>query len=241
MGVIYCYYIESTGSYLTENLKDPLLNKSQEICIEPIDEVAPCNPDLTVSNDCDEFGGAWEYVNILTWFVSSECLEDVQGYRLYFKGFADTDYELIFETNDPSVVTFVHELSENSLTGCYKVSAFDGFNNESDPINEVCIDPCFIYELPNTFTPNDDFMNDVFVPIEGYKFVSKVDFKVFNRWGNLLFETNDPDLNWTGIDQNSEDALPTGVYYYTLDVIEEIGSFRQTLGSLSGYIHLIRE
>ena len=79
--------------------------------------------------------------------------------------------------------------------------------------NEVCIDDCPLYILPNTFTPNGDGANDLFKPRQNL-FVQTVDFKVYNQWGNLLFETQNPDILWDGLDK-SGNKVNTGTYYYT--------------------------
>jgi hypothetical protein len=42
--------------------------------------------------------------------------------------------------------------------------------------------------------------------------------KIFNRWGRLVFETTDRDINWDGTEQQSGGACPDGVYYYTCKV-----------------------
>ena len=60
----------------------------------------------------------------------------------------------------------------------------------------------------NVFTPNNDGQNDVFyVPVFGL-----TDYKVqiFNRWGKLVYEWEDPSVGWTGEDQ------PDGVYFYVV-------------------------
>ena len=53
--------------------------------------------------------------------------------------------------------------------------------------------------VPNSFTPDADGTNDVFAPvIVGLTSEFSYSFKVFNRWGVVIFETNDPNDVWTG-------------------------------------------
>ena len=56
-----------------------------------------------------------------------------------------------------------------------------------------------IYFIPNTFTPNGDELNNVFQPIftYGYDPQSYV-FYIYNRWGELIFESHDPKIGWDG-------------------------------------------
>ncbi len=75
------------------------------------------------------------------------------------------------------------------------------------------------YELPNVFTPNGDGDNDYWKPTS-HSFVEKVDMKVYSRWGILVFQTDDPDINWDGKQNNSDNIVSPGVYYYIADVYE---------------------
>ena len=78
-----------------------------------------------------------------------------------------------------------------------------------------------------------------FVPIVNC-FVDRVDFKVFNRWGNLVFETTDPALNWNGQNMNGTD-LAEGTYFYTCETFEQrFDGVVQNETVLSGAITLVR-
>ena len=104
------------------------------------------------------------------------------------------------------------------------------------------MDNCPLYNLPNAFTPNGDGQNDVYTPIIPYRLVEKIDMKIYNRWGNLVFETKDPNINWNGTDYKTNKSLYTGVYYYVCDVFYQTSEGIQKLSKpLSGYIHLFRE
>jgi len=125
------------------------------------------------------------------------------------------------------------------IAGCYAVTAVDTFFNESAFSNIVCIDNCPNYVLPNVFTPNGDGANDFFIPFP-FRFVDRIELRVFNRWGNLVFETNDPAINWDGNDL-SGNTLNEATYYYTCRVFESrLLGVQQQEEILSGYIELIR-
>jgi gliding motility-associated-like protein len=98
---------------------------------------------------------------------------------------------------------------------------------------------CPIYRLPNVFTPNGDDVHDLFLPYP-FRFVDQVDFKVYSRWGNLVFETTDPDLNWDGKNLNGKE-LEAGTYHYTCEVFNQVNENEaQVVSILTGYIELIR-
>ena len=101
----------------------------------------------------------------------------------------------------------------------------------------VCIDSCDFYEIPNVFTPNGDRINDRLIA-KTSGLVEKVDFKLFNRNGLLIFQTEDPRINWDGY-YNGRLVSP-GVYYYSCDVFEQrISGLEQF--HLSGFVHVITE
>lgn len=68
--------------------------------------------------------------------------------------------------------------------------------------------------LPSGFTPNGDGENDVFI-IRGGPF-RNVDFKVYNNWGQVIFESNDSNIGWDGTYKG--EPVPLGVYTWTFVV-----------------------
>ncbi|NQX97137.1 MAG: gliding motility-associated C-terminal domain-containing protein, partial [Flavobacteriales bacterium] len=85
--------------------------------------------------------------------------------------------------------------------------------------NETGEGDCFVYRLPNVFSPDNDGRNDVFIPFP-YRFVESVEMQIFNRWGNLVFHTIDPDILWKGINQENDKECSDGTYFYTCMVNE---------------------
>ncbi len=86
------------------------------------------------------------------------------------------------------------------------------FTSTVNLIQEMCnVDPPIIY-IPNVFTPNGDFLNELFklevqggIIQEGY---------VFNRWGNTIFTFDETTLEWDGKDQKTGIPVQDGVYTY---------------------------
>ena len=66
--------------------------------------------------------------------------------------------------------------------------------------------------VPNAFTPNGDSNNDVYY-VRGGPFET-IDFKIYNEWGNVVFETTDPSIGWDG--KKNGDYQPAGIYTFTL-------------------------
>lgn len=85
--------------------------------------------------------------------------------------------------------------------------------------------------FPNAFTPNEDGLNDVFRP-KGIS-IGKFRMTIYNRWGMLLFETDDLEQGWNGIYKG--EYCPAGVYSYTavFEGTDEPGKQRRTSGSFT--------
>jgi len=85
--------------------------------------------------------------------------------------------------------------------------------------------------VPNAFTPNGDGLNDVF---PAHKFQSDggfYQFKVFDRWGEKLWETENPAENWDGTVKGR--IVPEGVYVYLVNWIGCDNQRRNASGNIS--------
>jgi gliding motility-associated-like protein len=216
-GVTYCYKIKTIGQYTSPGIINPIINWSQEVCAEPIDLTPPCAPVLSIDGSCDleETYLSWTNPN-------NSCADDVTRYNLYFAPFEGDTLELLTSFSAATDTFYIHK-DRGSIAGCYYVTALDSiqYDNESAPSNIACIDNCDgYYVLPNVFTPDGSSVNDLYHPIFPIKFVESIDLKVFNRWGEVVFETTDPYIYWDGTDMVSNKKLNDGVYYYTVTVNE---------------------
>lgn len=239
-----CYYIEAYGSYNIDRIEDPLINLSQEVCSTPIDNVPPCPPVLEVSNLCNDGTEIIDLTELINSLIFTQpnlaCPEtdDVRGYFIYYAETQGQELVLIDSLLDPTNNSYLHE-PVRGISGCYAVSAFDQLGNESDLSNVVCVDNCPAYELPNTFTPNGDGANELFVPTVN-RFIQAVDFQIFNKWGNLIYETADPLILWDGTTSSGAEVAD-GTYYYVCRVFEQrVSGDIEVNAQLNGHINIIR-
>lgn len=234
-GKQYCYKIKSIGAYSDPGIPSPLINYSEEKCASPDDKQAPCAPELDIAGDCDLV------YNYLKWTNpnNSGCgTDDVVRYKIYYTPVENTPFLLLDTTAlyNSTDTSYLHN-NITSIAGCYVVTAIDSFNNESVNSNVICIDNCPLYELPNVFTPDGDGRNDHFKPLP-YKFVKDIDIKIYDRWGLIVFETNDPNIKWDGRSKDSKLTCPDGTYYYTC-IVNEIRVSGIKPRTLKGFLQLI--
>lgn len=103
-------------------------------------------------------------------------------------------------------------------------------------IQIIDVVPQIRYFLPNAFTPNSDNLNDEFGPKGFFEGIRNYDFTIWNRWGELVFRSNDPFEGWNGRMMNSGELLPGGVYVYVANFTGPRGQAYQ----LEGYATLVR-
>jgi gliding motility-associated-like protein len=87
--------------------------------------------------------------------------------------------------------------------------------------------------IPNAFTPDGDGLNDNFAAIgqglEQYEF----HLYIFDRWGEMIFQTNDINTPWDGTVAKSGRGAPLGVYTYLISLLNEKGNEQRYEGSVT--------
>lgn len=90
------------------------------------------------------------------------------------------------------------------------------------------------YDKPNVFTPNGDGSNDIFtINLEN---AIEYEMVILNRWGNVVFENNDPNVGWNGKINNTGADCTEGTYFYKFNVK---GQGDQEVEE-HGFVHLFR-
>ena len=129
---------------------------------------------------------------------------------------ADPSDDIITSMGDGSIyynqAQFSHSYSD---TGWFEVEhvVINTFDCPDTSKATIRINPETLIFVPNAFTPDGDGKNEIFFATAvGIKEFS---FKIFNRWGEVLFETTDPSSGWDGMHPNGKEAIQ-GVYTWTV-------------------------
>ena len=114
-------------------------------------------------------------------------------------------------------------VSEYGISQIVKVQTADSVIQS----NELILPFEHIVYIPDAFTPNDDGLNDRLelfgLPTE------KFSLKIFNKWGEMVFETNDQNKMWDGRLKNRH--IVEGVYVYSLEFYDQEGELYHQRGS----------
>jgi len=124
-------------------------------------------------------------------------------------------------------------------TGWFKVIliANNDVNCPDTASKMVYIKPAVKIWIPNAFTPVGlDLLNSTFRPFGVLSGITEYEMQIYNRWGELLFKTNDLDRAWDGTIRNGEVKCQAGAYMY---IIRMIDLNRETY-SFNGTVNLIR-
>jgi len=231
----YTYKIRAFGRHYDVRINDyVLINLSQKAYATPqID--TPCIQQLEVFLNCKPLE------HLLKWSCADDCcrISDLT-FHIFYNSSRNGIFQKIAER--PFTDFFIHE---NTFTGCYYVRASNIRNFISDPSDTICITPqqyyeeCMDFRLPNVFTPNGDGINDEFKALpHSYSGIFRI--QVFNRWGNVVFESNCPDFEWDGTNQSTGQPSPTGVYFYVAELTVPGGRGDFGKKTLSGSVTLLR-
>lgn len=121
---------------------------------------------------------------------------------------------------------------ENIGTYNYQLIVINNFGCTDTTNGTIIINPINALYVPNSFTPNNDNLNDTFFPVIPY--CKNATMQIFNRWGVLIYNTNDIQNGWDGTYKNSHS--PNDIYTYKID-IEYIDNTTKTQ---TGNVTLIR-
>jgi len=192
--------------------------------------------------------------------VSADSLSDCVGAdtaEMIVNIFEKPEAEFTWENNGPDIFFDYQFINQSTNATQYKWTFGDGnTSNVSDPFHtyastgtyEICLiarklfDDCsdticksilieinpYLY-IPNAFTPNGDGINEEFT-IDWYG-LSDVNFQIYNRWGEMVFETTDLNVSWRG--EYNGDIQPVGSYVYQLSAINFLGEEIYETGDLT--------
>jgi gliding motility-associated-like protein len=134
-------------------------------------------------------------------------------FNLVSGGIPAYTYTLDFGDGSNSIIT--NSIDHQYQTGVYQttltIAQNDCINYVIKPIVINALDSTVI--IPNTFSPNNDKINDSYFIKANC--ITEFELLIFNRWGKLVFKTNDILEKWNGT--MDKDNVPDGVYSYILN------------------------
>lgn len=164
-------------------------------------------------------------INHLFWTPYAEYNGGVLAYDVYrgIDGVMDPTPCAVLTPDQLFYDDFAGDLAYNfSGKICYYVMAREAINmygfQELSVSNMVCPVLKPLVYVPNAFTPEG--ANPLFIPVVTFQDISKYEFSILDRWGQLIFQTNDPTVGWDGVHQFSNEPVTSNTYVYVLKVVD---------------------
>jgi gliding motility-associated-like protein len=172
------------------------------------------NPfELTAVNPVANFFNLSNGQNFYLWTIDEDTVSTQSSFSYNFPEDVSAEYEVCLEATSTDAGCTSQICKDIEVTGAMSVY------------------------LPNSFTPNGDGLNDEFGPVTNNVDRLFFTFRVFDRWGQIIFETNNPNEWWDGTVRREDRTVRPGHYVYqilTRDV------FHRQVREYTGEFHLIR-
>ena len=125
-------------------------------------------------------------------------------------------------TNGTNFSSLLNPAHMYNYVGTYTVNLIaTSVNGCSDEVSQVVeITPDFVLYIPNTFTPDGNNVNDFFLPMGIGINEDKYKMEIFDRWGEIIFSSNNFRKGWDGSVKGSGIA-EQGVYIYKIEVYDQ--------------------
>ena len=87
--------------------------------------------------------------------------------------------------------------------------------------------------VPNAFTPDGNGLNDHFIPEGALVDNQSFEMLIYNRWGDLIFQTDDINKPWTGDGNMGKELVPGGVYVWIINTVDSKSNRHQYMGHVT--------
>ncbi len=182
--------------------------------------------------------------NSLEWNAYEGWIGDVAAYNIYRSIDGPFEYLTTVPSGQLTFLDSIQEIIIGEGNFCYYIEAVQGIGAPVGPV-VAPPEPILFQELsrsnedcarqhPNVFMPNafmPEGVNNLFKPITVYVEANTYLFQIYNRWGQKLFETNNPNDGWNGTHGGKAD--PQGAYVYFVQFVSSNGETYSKSGSVT--------
>lgn len=134
---------------------------------------------------------------------------------------------------DGATSTLTNPVHNYEKEGSYFITliASNTFGCKDTAIEKLLIEPHFNFYIPNAFTPGNDGKNDIFTAVG--EAIDDFSMQIFDRWGELIYETSSLEKGWDGSAKNGSEISMTGVYVYNIRIKDWQGVHHKFIGKVS--------
>lgn len=199
----------------------------------------------TALNGCSASTTSAQYIcienNPITLFSAnpSTINQDNSTVQFFNMSTGAVSYAWDFDDNTTSsLFNPVHIFAANGSSYDVTLVSTSSFGCTSSYSLTIGYEDGLIYYVPNSFTPDGDQFNQVFLPIFSLGIdVSSYQFSIYNRWGELIFESNDLQVGWDGTYPYDNGVVQDGIYTWLIDFKLKENDKRMVL---TGHLNVLR-
>lgn len=164
-------------------------------------------------------------------FTASPLVTDLYNPNITIQDYTDPNLDVYFVMGDGDTIfnrLFTHRyLYDGNYSILQIVTNAEGCQDSMRV--DIVINPAYLVYVPNAFTPNNDGVNDIFLP--SVRGDIMYEFYIFDRWGKTMFYTTNSREGWDGT-EGGKDA-PMALYTYVIKLRSFDGKFERYEGTLS--------
>jgi gliding motility-associated-like protein len=191
---------------------------------------------VLVSDECQTFSipgsTTVEIIKPIADFIVSSSLT-FEGLPITFQNLTTGGVSYEWEFGDGNTSTMTHPNNTYEDPGNYYVTliATNQLGCKDTVVKPISVDEEYWIYVPNTFTPDGNRFNNYFSASTIN--IKKLEVQVFNRWGQLIFESKDVNFEWDGTYKN--ELIQDGTYVWKMEYVTNSG----IEGKLVGHITLL--
>lgn len=203
--------------------------QNPKFCYPPIstgEQTFPITLTVTTDKGCENTVTYEDFIHVFAPVTASFTADPTESYvpdtEITFENNSNNQAESIWSFGDGTSPTnnnnesFTYNYPDD-VGGIYEVVLVvtNGACADTAKTLITIVAPDPEYEIPNVFTPNNDGQNDVFKLLNVIN-VIKIDVVILNRWGNVVYESNEVNFEWNGKVKNVGEECSEGVYFYKI-------------------------
>lgn len=230
-------YLWSFGDGATSVANNPVHNYTQPgtYDVELIATTAQgCSDTLEYENYVD----VWNLPIVDFWFDPEQTTIYTPEIFFHDDSWDAAEWQWDFGDGSPGYLPNMKHTYENPGFWNVTLTVWTEHGCEASKNDVVIITDILDIYVPNTFTPDGDGINEVFLPsVKGIAFIERYTFQIFNRWGVIIFETNDPEMAWTGDVRDGEYYAQDLAYNWQIKLLLK-GTDNERV--MQGHVNVIR-
>ena len=193
----------------------------------------------TASNGCSKMFTNPNMINVLAnpiaEFTSDASETDILNPVINFTNLSTNANFYLWNFSGVATSTLKNPSYTYNQEGIYSttLTATNQFGCNSIAIHDIIVKGIFTFYAPNTFTPNDDNKNDIFLPLGVGWDPEKYQLDIFDRWGNNCFNTKEVGKGWDGKANKGSEAAQIDTYTWKVDLTDIFGKSHKYIGRVT--------